>query len=118
MTDNDMNTRVHEVERAVVESAKIGIQGIPELPLTDTILYIGMKYLYIALRNGLATREELSDEKKRLIASYKIAAHDQELYDVMAKRRNKLASKLSELERCGCEHCQELVRLFDGRTIC
>ena len=37
-------------------------------------------------------------------------------YVETAKLRNRIASELVELEKCGCEHCRRLIRIFDGRS--
>ncbi len=110
MTQAEMDTQIKEIEKQMVEYVKGGRGGV-----CDVALFIGMKYLYIAFKNGMATKEEISTEKKRLIASYKIALVDDELYKAHARLRNRISAQLCELERCGCEHCKKLIRIFDGR---
>ena len=115
MTQAEMDTQIKEIEKQMVEYVKGGRGGVPDLPFCDMVLFIGMKYLYIAFKNGMATKEEISTEKKRLIASYKIALVDDELYKAHARLRNRISAQLCELERCGCEHCKKLIRILDGR---
>lgn len=115
MTQAEMDTQIKEIEKQMVEYVKSGLGGLPDLPFCDMVLFIGMKYLYIAFKNGMATKEEISTEKKRLIASYKIALVDDDLYKAHTRLRNRISAQLCELEKCGCENCRKLIRIFDGR---
>ena len=115
MTQAEMDTQIQEIEKQMVEYVKSGLGGLPDLPFCDMVLFIGMKYLYIAFKNGMATKEEISTEKKRLIASYKIALVDDDLYKAHTRLRNRISAQLCELEKCGCENCRKLIRIFDGR---
>jgi hypothetical protein len=115
MTQAEMDSRIKSVERLVMEHVKTGSVGVPDAPFCDMVLFIGLKYLFIAYKNGLATKEEISIEKKKLLACYKIALIDEDLYLSQTKLRNRISSELVELEKCGCEHCKKLIRIFDGR---
>lgn len=88
MNDQILMQRIREIEKSVLRCAKEGAGAMPQMTLNDTVLFIGLKYLYIASQHHLVCREELTAEKKRLIASYKIAALDDEAYMEMARRRN------------------------------
>lgn len=115
MTQAEMDSRIKSVQQHAAKHVKSGTAGIPNLSFCDMVLFIGLKYLLVAYKNSLATREEISTEKKKLLASYKIALIDEDMYQSQAKLRNRISSKLVELEKCGCEHCRELIRIFDGR---
>ena len=115
MTEQETMNRASDIERKAVNDVKRGRSDPPKHPVCDTVLYIGMRYLYIAYANDLSTQEEVAREKKSLLAAYRTAAYDQELYMQMAKRRNRVGSELLMLEKCGCEHCKRLIRIFDGR---
>lgn len=115
MNDQILMQRIQEVEKSVLRCAKEGAGAMPQMSLNDTVLFIGLKYLYIASRHHLVCHEELTTEKKRLIASYKIAALDDEAYMEMARRRNAISSQLVRLEKCGCDACKEMIKLIDGR---
>lgn len=115
MTEQEIMRRASDIERKAVNDVKCGRSDPPKLPMCDAMLYIGIRYLYIAYANDLTTQEEVSKEKKSLTAAYRTAAYDWELYMQMAERRNRVASELLMLEKCGCEHCKRLIRIFDGR---
>ena len=117
--DDKLKTRVLDIQRkaiAYVDGIETAAASIPSYPLCDIVLFIGMKYLYIASKHNMAPREEIALEKKRLIASYAIAAGEYEREMYYAKLRNRISSQLVELERCGCEYCKKAVRIFDGRN--
>ncbi len=115
MTEQELLTWTANIERKAVNDVKSGYSDPPKHPMCDAVLYIGMRYLYIAYVNDLTTKEEVAREKKSLLTAYRNAAYDQELYRQMAEQRNYMASELLNLEKCGCEHCKKLIRLFDGR---
>ena len=115
MNDQILMQRIREIEKSVLRCAKEGAGAMPQMTLNDTVLFIGLKYLYIASQHHLVCREELTAEKKRLIASYKIAALDDEAYMEMARRRNAISSQMVRLEKCGCAACRDMIKLIDGR---
>lgn len=108
--------RAHELQKIVKEYVDTGTRGVPDGPMCDMVLFIGLRYLYVSLKNHSITREEAKLQKKKLLTTYMAAAYDQEFYLEQAKHRNRIGSQLVELEKCGCEHCKRLIRLIDGRN--
>ena len=108
--------RAHELQKIVKEYVDTGTRGVPDGPMCDMVLFIGLRYLYVSLNNHSITREEAKLEKKKLLTTYMAAANDQEFYLEQAQHRNRIASELVKLEQCGCEHCKRMIRLIDGRN--
>ena len=115
MTDHEISTRAIDLERMAINDVRAGHSHSPKNPLCDAVLYIGLRYLYIAYTSSMATKEEIAKEKRTLLTAYRDAVYDQELYTQMAKRRNTVASELIDLNKCECEYCKRLIRIFDGR---
>ena len=86
-----------------------------ELCLPDMWLFLAFRDLYRQFRSGAVGKEQASKEKKELLARHELARFYYDSYADTVKMRNRISSRLVELERCGCEHCRELIRLFDGR---
>ena len=91
MNDQILMQRIREIEKSVLRCAKEGAGAMPQMTLNDTVLFIGLKYLYIASQHHLVCREE------------------------MARRRNAISSQMVRLEKCGCAACREMIKLIDGR---
>lgn len=72
---------------------------IPDMPLSDMVLFIGLKYIYVALKSQMTTPEEASLAKKKLVVAYQAAEYDRELYQQETRKRNRIASELVELEK-------------------
>lgn len=112
----NIDDRVREISQQVKRHVDRCESDMPDMPLGDTVLFIGLQYLYVALKSQMTTPEEASLAKKKLVVAYQAAEYDRELYQQETRKRNRIASELVELEKCGCEHCRRLIRIFDGRS--
>ena len=85
MNDQILMQRIREIEKSVLRCAKEGAGAMPQMPLNDTVLFIGLKYLYIASQHHLVCREELTAEKKRFPSKIPIST-----WRAMSQRRTGL----------------------------
>lgn len=102
---------VKEIERAAIK----GDIMPDDLSSPDQLLYLSFRQLYVQFRNGTITKEQGSAEKNKLLAAHGLATFYYNCYIDTAKMRERISSQLTEVERCGCEHCKKTIRLFDGR---
>lgn len=86
-----------------------------ELCLPDMWLFLAFRELYRQFRAGALGKEQAAKEKRELLAKHELARFYYDSYAATVELRGRIASRLVELERCGCGHCRELIRLFDGR---
>ena len=112
----NIDDKVREISQQVKRHVDSCDSDIPNMPLSDMVLFIGLKYIYVAMKSQMTTPEEASLAKKKLVVAYQAAEYDRELYQQETRKRNRIASELVELEKCGCEHCRRLIRIFDGRS--
>ena len=102
----------------IKERVKADVDGgglMPRYEAMDKLLYIALKYQYLAYMRNAALPEEVLLDQKALADAFDRVDENREWYLLEAKRRNRISSELVELEKCGCEHCRRLIRLFDGR---
>lgn len=100
---------------AIERAAALGSDLDGELCLPDMWLFLALRELYRQYRAGAVTREQARTEKKDLLSKHELARFFYDSYLGTVEMRKRISSRLVELERCGCEHCRELIRLFDGR---
>lgn len=104
-----------EIEQMAKAAVDQGEDKPPKLYGLDRMLYVGLAYLYRAYIRRAALPGQVAQDKRMLLDGYAVAAQSRDIYLEEAKRRNRIGSQLVELEKCGCEHCKRLIRLFDGR---
>ena len=103
---------VSKIEKA----AATGREMDDDLCAPDIWLFLSLRELYSQHRSGLIDRDQARKEKAELLAKHEISRFYYDCYVETAKLRNRIASELVELEKCGCEHCRRLIRIFDGRS--
>lgn len=113
--DKQYISRAEEIQRMAVDYVRQGKSGVPDGSICEMVLFIGMKYLYIAMKENLASKDEVSLEKKKLLVAYQSAAFEQDLHLSETRRANQISLQLAKLRECKCEHCEKLLRIFDGR---
>lgn len=106
-----MNLDTAAIERA----AKNGEELDEELCLPDMWLFLAFRELYRQYRAAEIGREQAREEKRELLEKHELARFYYDSYVGTAAMRNRISSKLVDLEKCGCTHCKELIRIFDGR---
>lgn len=106
-----MSLNADTIERAAMNGEDMN----EELCLPDMWLFLAFRELYRQFRSQAIGKEQARNEKRELIAKHELARFYYDSYIDTVNMRNRVSSKLVELERCGCEHCKELIRIFDGR---
>ena len=102
---------VSKIEKAAAAGADID----SELCNPDMWLYLALRELYRQHRVGLIDRDQAKKKKAALLARHELERFYHDSYLDVVKMRNRIESQLVELEKCGCEHCKRLIRIFDGR---
>ena len=102
---------ISAIERAAASGADMN----EELCIPDMWLFLALRELYKQFRGGIVSKEQARQEKSELLSKHELARFFYDSYKETVDMRNRISSKLVELEKCGCEHCKELIRIFDGR---
>lgn len=103
----------------VSELEKSAMRGDPMpdgLCLPDQALYQALRELYRCYRAKSITREDAKKEKSALLKSHAKLMQWHRIYQETADMRNRLADSLARANKEGCECCQTVVRIFDGRS--
>lgn len=98
----------------IEKAAATGSDMDGELCNPDMWLFLSLRELYSQYRAGLIDRDRAKKEKATLLARYELERFYYDSYLEVVKMRNRVDSQLVELEKCGCEQCKKLIRIFDG----
>lgn len=104
-----MNAR--DIEHLAIKKADMP----SDMSLPEMWLYLAFEELYCQFRNGSLTKEQGAAQKKKLLAAYELACFYYRGYIDTINLRQAISGQLTELERCGCDNCKKLIRLFEGR---
>ena len=102
----------------VSELEKLAMNGdaMPDdLCLPDQALYQALRELYRRYRGHGISREDAKREKIALLNSHGKMMQWHRIYQETAEMRNRLGSALVKVNKEGCECCQLVVKIFDGR---
>lgn len=100
---------------AIERAAASGADMDKDLSLPDVWLFLSLRELYRQFRSGMVGKEQAQKEKADILVKHELARLFYDSYEDTAKMRNRISAQLCELERCGCEHCKKMIRIFDGR---
>lgn len=89
--------------------------NVKSMSAAEKAIYLAYVNLYYGYRQGIYTAEKAKKIDKLLTEDYKQYCLWEEIYTETASIRNRCSTVLTEAERCGCEYCKKLVRIFDGR---
>lgn len=107
-----------DIEQTVLYDLKNNIRKPPNYDLPDLLLYLTLYQIYYMFRNNIIERQEGSQLKNIALEKHKLFSFYNDLFAETAKMRTELSKQLTELrdiELHGCEHCQTVLKLFDGR---
>ena len=100
-----------DIERAARNNAEL-----PEkLTQPEQLLFLSLRAIYRDYKTKAIDRETGAKEKRKALAAYDQAAAMHRLFTQTAEMRNRLSTYLCEIEKGGCEKCQQAVKIFDGR---
>lgn len=103
----------------VSELEKSAMRGGPMpdgLCLPDQALYQALRELYRCYRGCGISREDAKKEKSALLKSHAKLMQWYRIYQETAEMRNRLSAALVKVNKEGCECCQLVVKIFDGRS--
>lgn len=85
------------------------------MPLSAQMLYYTLRGIYRAYAAKELSLEQAKSAKHCALKDYDSNALDEEIYHEYARRGVEISLVLGRAEKCGCEYCREISRLFDGR---
>ncbi len=86
------------------------------LCLPDQALYQALRELYRCYRGHGISREDARREKIALLNSHGKMMLWHRIYQETAEMRNRIGDALARVNKEGCECCQLVVKIFDGRS--
>lgn len=105
------------IEEKAKSEVDEGIEDMRHMTAYEKLLYMAIKYQYIAYIRSAALPKQIAEDKRNLAVAYEDVRMDQERYLTAARHRTRIGSELVKLERCGCKYCQTMIRLFDNREL-
>lgn len=99
----------------VAELARKNIPLPSTYGLSAKMLYYTLRGIYKAYSSKEMTVEEAKKAKGDALRDYDSMAFSEEIYHEHARRISEILKVLDRSEKCGCEYCKEVARLFDGR---
>lgn len=84
------------------------------LKIGDQLLFLTLRELYRKFQSGAINRSQGHREKQRIMVAYQVVAAQQNLLEYHEKLRHRLERTVGSLHKCGCEHCRQMARVFDG----
>lgn len=105
----------HSARIYVEELARTNEPLNGSVSLSAQMLYYTLRGIYRAYSAGEITREQGAQAKRRALADYDSVAMSEEIYHEQSRRMVEISRVLCDAEKCGCEYCKEVSRIFDGR---
>ena len=111
-----MSVEFEQIERLASQG-----ETLPEYTTqAEQVAFLSMCYLYHEYRQKKITKEQAANEKRYIKQAYLSAIQKQNDAIENGKQENKIRIALGqitkEIELHGCELCQKLTRILDGRA--
>lgn len=91
-------------------------QPLPEGErLSVIMLYYSVRGIYRSYEAKELTLEQAKRAKQDALREYDSLALSERCHIEDARRWSEICRVLNKAEKCGCEYCKEVVRIFDGR---
>lgn len=92
-------------------------QPLPEhLMLSEQQLYYTVRGIYRSYSAKELSLEQAKTAKKDAIREFESNSFSETVYLDHGRRMSAIARVLYEAEKCGCEYCKKIAKLFDGRA--
>lgn len=110
-----MWTSFKEIEKLAFDN-----QPLPKYHYqSEQLCYMAMRCLYHDYRLGYLDKKQAQKERKQIKLTYKQVADDEKIALTAVRRFDDLRVAMSkvnkDIELHGCELCQRMVKLMDGR---
>lgn len=102
---------VTEIETLAIKSEMVPAR----YTLPEQLLFLSLRILHEEYRRDEITREQAAKEKARLLDQFRRAQQLFAIFQHTVEIRNTMSWKFRNIEKNGCPHCQELIKIFDGR---
>jgi hypothetical protein len=116
MGNNFINRNYAEKIEILTSRAKDGSTHTADLDIGESCYLLSLIGAVKLFRMKCMSSDELYHEQKRLEAELLKYYQHRELFDLHISIRNRYSPVLTEAEKSGCNVCQRLVRIFDGRN--
>ncbi len=83
--------------------------------LSVIMLYYSLRGIYRSYSAGELTEEQAKHAKQDALREYDSLALSERCQIENARRWSEICRVLTQAEKCGCEYCKEISRIFDGR---
>ena len=84
-------------------------------PLPEQLLYTTARNIYKAYSDGIITEAQAKREKANSVKAFARYAISEKCAADIFGRMAAISETLLEAEKCGCEYCKKVARIFDGR---
>lgn len=101
----------------IYEFARLKQPAPDDLTLCERMLYTTARNIYKAYSDGIITLEQAKKEKNQSITAFGALALSERVYLEHKRRMTEISRVLVEAEKCGCEYCRKVSKLFDGRIL-
>lgn len=99
-----------------IEISAIHNEPLPAgLELHEQLLFMAFRALHESARSGQITREQARAEKNSLLSKFRDWTRWAEIYRDTCRIRIELTGFSKKVEAGDCEHCKQMMRIFDGR---
>lgn len=90
-------------------------EPLPEgLSESGTMLFEGLRYLYMSYQKGYISKDETLKEKRRLQQAYRDNVFKERLWRHQARRYQMLLKLEPKAHDEGCEHCHRMLNVLSG----
>lgn len=99
-----------ELERLAATDAEMP----DDLEMPEQLLFLTLRTLYKNFRSGAINKEQGKREKSRILVAYRSLRIDYQATEYHNQVRKRLSQNIGNMFDCGCEHCQKMLRIFNG----
>lgn len=85
------------------------------MTLSEQLLYSIARNTYKAFADGVITIEQAKLEKAQSVKAFGVNALSERVMAEHSRRMAEISRVLQDAEKCGCEYCKRVSRIFDGR---
>lgn len=103
------------IRNDVAELARTN-QPLPSgMSASAQLLYYTLRGIYRSYKAGELTIDQAKRVKSNALRDYDSNALGESIWHENARRMSEISRVLIQAEKCGCEYCRQIARIFDGR---
>lgn len=82
---------------------------------SERLLYYTLRGIYRSYAAGELSLDQAKREKNAALRDFESNALGERIWHDHARRMSEISRVLAQAEKCGCEYCKQIARIFDGR---